>query len=145
MLADFDQRVVLADVPIFLHVAAGLAQEPHRCAIDGAAQAGANKSAAVKDSFGSRESLVHFLHTGFDFTGLRPRRSMGRSQRERFLFAWSSFASARLVPVKSWSRNSRGRPVASIKLLAYALVANPSCDDGYRRTPSHHGRRAQEL
>ena len=43
LLADFDQRVVFADVAIFLHVAAGLAQKPDRRAVDGLAQAGAEK------------------------------------------------------------------------------------------------------
>ena len=73
LLADLDQGVVLADVAILLHVAAGLAQKPDGRAVDGAAQAGADEAAAVEDSVGSRESLVHFLHTGFDFTGRGPR------------------------------------------------------------------------
>jgi len=67
MLADFHQGVVLAGIAIFLHVAAGLAQEPYRHAIDRTAQAGADKSAAVKDGFDGWGSLVRFLHTGFDF------------------------------------------------------------------------------
>ena len=46
LLADFDKGVMLANISVLLHVAAGLAQEPYRCAIDGAAQAGADKSAA---------------------------------------------------------------------------------------------------
>ena len=69
LLADFHQRVVLADVAILLHVAAGLAQKPDRRAIDGAAQAGADKSAAVEDSFDGWGSLVRFLHTGLILTG----------------------------------------------------------------------------
>ena len=52
LLADFDQGVVLADVAVLLHVAAGLAQEPDGGAIDGLAQAGADKAAAVEDGFG---------------------------------------------------------------------------------------------
>jgi hypothetical protein len=34
LLADFDQRVVLADVAVLLHVAAGLAQKPDGGAVD---------------------------------------------------------------------------------------------------------------
>ena len=30
LFADFDQRMVLADVAVFLHVTAGLAHEPYR-------------------------------------------------------------------------------------------------------------------
>ena len=68
MLADFHQGVVLADIAIFLHVAAGLAQEPNRRAIDRTAQAGADKSAAVKDGFDGRLGKSRsFSHTGFDF------------------------------------------------------------------------------
>ena len=48
LLADFDQRVVLADVAVLLHIAAGLAQKPDRRAVDGLAQAGAEKAAAVE-------------------------------------------------------------------------------------------------
>ena len=44
LLANLDQRVVLADVAILLHVAAGLAQKPDRRAIDGPAQTGADEA-----------------------------------------------------------------------------------------------------
>ena len=69
LLADLHQRVVLADVAVFLHVAPGLAQKPDRGAIHGPAQAGANETAAVEDRFGGRGRLVRFLHTGLDFNG----------------------------------------------------------------------------
>ncbi len=49
LLADFDQGMVLADVAVLLHVAAGLAQKPDGRAIDGFAQAGAQKAAAVEE------------------------------------------------------------------------------------------------
>jgi len=49
LLADFNQRVVLAYVAVLLHVSAGLAKEPYGGAIDGAAQTGAHKAAAVED------------------------------------------------------------------------------------------------
>ena len=66
LLADFDQRVVLADVAVFLHVAAGLAQKPDRRAVDGLAQAGAHKPAAfehgVHNCFRSGGVLVLLLH-----------------------------------------------------------------------------------
>ena len=48
LLADLHQRVVLADLAVLLHIAAGLAQKPHRRAVDGAAQAGADKAAALR-------------------------------------------------------------------------------------------------
>ncbi len=53
LLADLHQRVVLAHVAVFLHVAACLAQKPDRGAVDGSAQAGANKAAAVQNGVGS--------------------------------------------------------------------------------------------
>ncbi len=49
LLADFDQRVVLADVAILLHVAASLAQEPDRRAVNRLAQAGADEAAAIEE------------------------------------------------------------------------------------------------
>ncbi len=51
LLADFNQRVVLADVAVLLHVAAGLAQKPDGRAIDGLAQTGADKAAAGEKRF----------------------------------------------------------------------------------------------
>ena len=43
LLADFDQRMVLADVAVFLHVAAGLAHEPDRSGFHRKPLAGAYK------------------------------------------------------------------------------------------------------
>ena len=37
LLADFHQSVMFANVPVFLHVAPGLAEKPYRGAINGAA------------------------------------------------------------------------------------------------------------
>ena len=44
--ADFEQGVVLADGHVLGHVAAGLAEEPDGGAVDGAAEAGTNETAA---------------------------------------------------------------------------------------------------
>ena len=43
LLADFDQRMMLADVAVFLHVAASLAHEPNRSGLDRKPLAGADK------------------------------------------------------------------------------------------------------
>ncbi len=43
--ADFQQRVMLADCHVLGHIAAGLTEEPYRCAVDGKAQAGADETA----------------------------------------------------------------------------------------------------
>ncbi len=48
LLADLDQRVMLADVAVLLHVAAGLAQKPHRRPVDRLAQAGTHKAGALQ-------------------------------------------------------------------------------------------------
>jgi len=49
LLADFDKRMVLADVAVLLHVAARLAQKPDWGAVDGPAQTGTDKTAAVEN------------------------------------------------------------------------------------------------
>ena len=51
LLADFQQGVVAANRLIFRHVAASLAQEPYRRAIDGLTQAGADETAAPGGDF----------------------------------------------------------------------------------------------
>ena len=74
LLADLHQRVVLADVAILLHVAAGLAKKPHRRAIHRPAQAGANKTASVEDGFGGGPqgaSLIG-IHIKMILTGVGP-------------------------------------------------------------------------
>ncbi len=62
MLADFHKGVVLADVAVLLHVAAGLAQKPDRGAIDRAAETGAEEAAAVEDGFRGGGVLVGQFH-----------------------------------------------------------------------------------
>ncbi len=51
LLADFKQGVVPADGLVLRHVAAGLAQEPDRGAIDRFPQAGAQKAGAAGEGF----------------------------------------------------------------------------------------------
>ena len=62
LLADFEQRVVLADGLILRHIAARLAQEPDRRAVDGTAQAGAHEAAAG----GERGYVGGRIESGFD-------------------------------------------------------------------------------
>ena len=52
VLANLHQRVMLAHVAVFLHVAAGLPQKPNWRAVHRLAQACTNKTAAVEDRFG---------------------------------------------------------------------------------------------
>ena len=55
--ADFEEGVVLADGHVLGHVAAGLAEEPDGGTVDGLAEAGTNKTAAVGP--GSRCRLIY--------------------------------------------------------------------------------------
>ena len=50
VFADLEQRVVAADCLVFRHIAAGLAEKPDRGAVHGLAQAGANKTAAARET-----------------------------------------------------------------------------------------------
>ena len=77
LLADFDEGVVLANVAVFLHVAAGLAEKPHGSAIDGATETGANKAASVENGVGNGfydRDLIGWIHTAVDFNGRNPLR-----------------------------------------------------------------------
>jgi hypothetical protein len=44
--------VVLADVAILLHVAAGLTEKPDGCAVDGTAETGTDEAAAIENGVG---------------------------------------------------------------------------------------------
>ena len=62
LLADFHQRVVLANVAVFLHIAPGLAQKPDRRAIDRLAQAGPHKSGAFENRLLAGGSVFNNIH-----------------------------------------------------------------------------------
>ena len=73
LLADFHQRVMLANIAVLLHIAAGLAQKPHWRAVYRPAQAGADEAAAVRvvlrSCFGG-EVGVGWLHTKIILAGV---------------------------------------------------------------------------
>ena len=71
LLADFEQGVVLADGLILRHIAARLAQKPHRRAVDRTAQAGAHEAAA-----------------GGERGGLESRADLMRGAGETLVIAW---------------------------------------------------------
>jgi len=76
--ADVEERVVLADGHVLGHVAAGLAEEPDGCAVDGLAEAGADEAGggdgahdieASRDAGGTQEEFV--VEKGLAFVARR--------------------------------------------------------------------------
>src|SRR3954471_23756342 len=49
LLADLYKGVVLANIPVLLHVATGLPQKPDWSAVDGLSQTGTHKTSAVEN------------------------------------------------------------------------------------------------
>ena len=90
LLADLDQRVVLADVAILLHVAAGLAQKPDRRAIDGLAQAGADEAVTGEKRVLDRGLRLDWHSLSILLGGLAPSTSAESKLSRRALLRCSA-------------------------------------------------------
>jgi hypothetical protein len=131
--------VVLADVAVLLHVAAGLAQKPDRGAVDGLAQAGADKAAAVENG------LATLLNGEYDCVEAPPGTVVVSGTSKMYYGPSVIMSSAAAITDAQKKENERIRFEAEAGKTYYMRWTSGMFASGIKLTPVDEATGAKEM